>query len=125
MMAELERSRQGDYMLGKDNCIEYDDLAKGESVWGPAVERILHQWSSTHLPNVGALKSVYDGGDDAEADKPETSSSTTPTAAGSTGGASEAADKSMNGAAGDDEEWNGISDPAAPTGVEAEEKATS
>lgn len=119
MMAELERSRQGDYMVGKDNCIEYDDLAKGESVWGPDVERILHQWSSTHLPNVGALKSIYDGGDAVEADKPETSSSTTPTAAGPTGG------ESKSGATGDDEEWNGISDPVAPTNGEAEKKATS
>ncbi|KAL8366780.1 hypothetical protein RB595_008770 [Gaeumannomyces hyphopodioides] len=115
MMAELERSRQGDYVLGKDNCIEYDVLAKGESVWGPQVERILHTWSSTHLPNVGALKSIYG---DAEAVKSEISNPTTTVEA-------EAVDASKNGVTRDDKEWNGISDAAAPTEIKAEEKAAS
>ena len=33
MMAELIRTRQGQFELGK-NVLEYDDLEKGEEVWG-------------------------------------------------------------------------------------------
>ena len=39
-MCALVRTRQGDYELGK-NVLEYEDLAKGEDVWGPKVERLL------------------------------------------------------------------------------------
>ncbi|KAE9373672.1 pseudouridine synthase [Stipitochalara longipes BDJ] len=42
-MAELERTRQGDFELGK-NVLEYDDLAKGEKVWAPQVEVMLDEW---------------------------------------------------------------------------------
>lgn len=44
MMAELCRSRQGEFILGSRNCLEYDDLAKGEEVWGPKVEEMLGLW---------------------------------------------------------------------------------
>ncbi len=44
MMAELCRSRQGQFELGGENCLEYDDLAKGEEVWGPRVDSILSWW---------------------------------------------------------------------------------
>jgi tRNA pseudouridine55 synthase len=43
LMAELERTRQGQFELGK-NVLEYSDLAKGESVWGPKVESMLDDW---------------------------------------------------------------------------------
>ncbi|KAI1449945.1 pseudouridine synthase [Annulohypoxylon stygium] len=46
MMAELCRSRQGDFVLGSDNCMDYADLAKGESVWAPQVENMLSLWNS-------------------------------------------------------------------------------
>ncbi|KAI1178424.1 pseudouridine synthase [Nemania sp. FL0916] len=46
MMAELCRSRQGDFVLGGSNCMEFPDLGKGESVWGPQVESMLEQWNS-------------------------------------------------------------------------------
>ncbi|KAH8844745.1 hypothetical protein MCOR27_004201 [Pyricularia oryzae] len=59
LMAELVRNRQGDFVLEGDNCLEYDDLVKGEDAWGPKLEKVLHQWSSTHLQGVGPLKSVY------------------------------------------------------------------
>ena len=39
-MCALVRTKQGDYELGK-NVLEYEDLAKGEDVWGPKVERLL------------------------------------------------------------------------------------
>ena len=44
-MCALVRTRQGDYELGK-NVLEYEDLAKGEDVWGPKVERLLAGWQS-------------------------------------------------------------------------------
>ena len=42
-MAELERTRQADFEVGK-NVLEYTDLAKGEEVWGPQVEAMLDEW---------------------------------------------------------------------------------
>ncbi|KAF2663487.1 pseudouridine synthase [Microthyrium microscopicum] len=42
-MAELIRTRQGDFEVGK-NCLDFDDLQKGESVWGPKVKKFLDQW---------------------------------------------------------------------------------
>lgn len=44
-MCALVRTKQGDYELGK-NVLEYEDLAKGEDVWGPKVERLLAEWQS-------------------------------------------------------------------------------
>ncbi|KAH9827439.1 putative tRNA pseudouridine synthase 4 [Teratosphaeria destructans] len=43
-MASLVRSRQGDFALGTDDVLPYEDLAKGEEVWGPKVERMLERW---------------------------------------------------------------------------------
>lgn len=51
LMAELERSRQGDFELGK-NVLEYDDLAKGEEVWGQQVERMIDEWNAKKAPVV-------------------------------------------------------------------------
>ena len=45
MMAELCRSRQGDFVLGTSNCLEFSDLAKGENVWAPQVKTMLEQWN--------------------------------------------------------------------------------
>ncbi|KAI0525477.1 pseudouridine synthase [Xylaria bambusicola] len=45
MMAELCRSRQGDFILGSSNCLEFADLAKGEEVWGSQVKEMLEQWN--------------------------------------------------------------------------------
>jgi tRNA pseudouridine55 synthase len=49
LMAELERSRQGEFELGK-NVLEYSDLAKGEEVWGPQVERMIDEWNGKKAP---------------------------------------------------------------------------
>ncbi|KAK6951853.1 hypothetical protein Daesc_006378 [Daldinia eschscholtzii] len=46
MMAELCRSRQGEFVLGSSNCLEFSDLAKGESVWAPKIEDMLSQWNN-------------------------------------------------------------------------------
>ncbi len=43
-MAELTRTRQGQFCLNTPNCLEYDDVLQGETVWGPKVERMLRQW---------------------------------------------------------------------------------
>ncbi|KAK3359689.1 pseudouridine synthase [Lasiosphaeria hispida] len=44
MMAELVRSRQGDFILGSPNCLEYVDILQKEHVWGPKVESMLLMW---------------------------------------------------------------------------------
>ncbi|VBB76225.1 Putative tRNA pseudouridine synthase 4 [Podospora comata] len=46
MMAELVRTRQGQFTLGGANCLEYDDLLRGEEVWGPQVESMLDKWNA-------------------------------------------------------------------------------
>ncbi|GAB1743083.1 hypothetical protein NU219Hw_g8939t1 [Hortaea werneckii] len=43
-MAELVRTRQGDFELGV-NALPYEDLAKGEEVWGPQVRSMLERWN--------------------------------------------------------------------------------
>ncbi|KAF2835371.1 pseudouridine synthase [Patellaria atrata CBS 101060] len=43
IMAALVRTRQGDFELRK-NVLEYDDLAKGEEVWGEKVKGMLEEW---------------------------------------------------------------------------------
>ena len=45
-MVKLVRSRQGDYELGGENTLEWDELMnRPEDVWGPKVEEILRKWS--------------------------------------------------------------------------------
>ncbi|KAK3944172.1 pseudouridine synthase [Diplogelasinospora grovesii] len=53
MMAELVRSRQGDFVLGTANCMEYTDLIKGENVWGPKVEKALDLWNGVKTTTDG------------------------------------------------------------------------
>jgi tRNA pseudouridine55 synthase len=43
LMAELERTRQGDFEVGI-NTLEYSDLEQGEKVWGPKVAQWLDEW---------------------------------------------------------------------------------
>ena len=45
LMAELERTRQGDFEVGK-NCMEYEDLEKGEELWGAKLEAMLDEWNA-------------------------------------------------------------------------------
>jgi len=47
VMAELIRSRQAEFELGK-NVLEYDDLQKGEDIWGPKVKGLLEEWQENH-----------------------------------------------------------------------------
>lgn len=42
-MSALVRTRQGGFELGQ-NVLEYDDLNKDESVWGPKVKSLLDAW---------------------------------------------------------------------------------
>jgi tRNA pseudouridine55 synthase len=49
LMAELERTRQGEFELGV-NVLEYTDLEKGEKVWGSKVEGMLDEWEERHKP---------------------------------------------------------------------------
>lgn len=46
MMAELIRTRQGQFELGGKNVLEYSDLEKGEEVWGKKVEAMLDDWEA-------------------------------------------------------------------------------
>ena len=43
IMASLVRTRQGDFELGT-NVLQYEDLARGEDVWGPQVKKMLLNW---------------------------------------------------------------------------------
>ncbi|TKA73395.1 hypothetical protein B0A55_04281 [Friedmanniomyces simplex] len=43
IMADLVRTRQGDFELGK-NVLEYAELADGEEVWAPRVSGMLKSW---------------------------------------------------------------------------------
>ena len=45
IMAELVRTRQGDFELNT-NVLEYEDLNRGEDVWGPKVKRMLEEWTA-------------------------------------------------------------------------------
>ncbi|OAA40324.1 TruB family pseudouridylate synthase containing protein [Metarhizium rileyi] len=45
IMAELCRVRQSDFTVGGPNTLEYEDLAKGEDVWGPRVADMLARWN--------------------------------------------------------------------------------
>jgi tRNA pseudouridine55 synthase len=51
LMAELTRTRQGEFELGK-NVLDYTDLEKGEEVWGPKVEAMLDKWAEEYRPLV-------------------------------------------------------------------------
>lgn len=55
MMAELVRTRQGDFELGGPNCLEYTDLAKGEEVWGPQVQSMLNRWNASAQETLDTL----------------------------------------------------------------------
>ena len=46
MMAELSRTRQGQFVLDSTNCMEYDDLLKGEEAWAPKVHGALDLWNN-------------------------------------------------------------------------------
>lgn len=58
MMAELVRTRQGEFSLGTEECLEYDELAKGENVWGPQVETMLTHWMNKPVPGVNGPKAA-------------------------------------------------------------------
>ncbi|KAK3180959.1 pseudouridine synthase pus4 [Lecanicillium sp. MT-2017a] len=64
LMAELCRSRQSDFTVGGTNCLEYDDLQKGEEVWGPQVANMLARWNGEpegHWPGKKAQTNGADG----------------------------------------------------------------
>ena len=46
IMAELCRTRQSDFTVGGINCLEYEDLEKGEEVWAPQVADMLARWNA-------------------------------------------------------------------------------
>ena len=53
-MSELVRTRQGDFEL-KRNVMEYEELDKGEDVWGPQVEELLQGWESRNAETDGNI----------------------------------------------------------------------
>lgn len=66
IMAELIRTRQGQFELGK-NVLDYGDLAKGEAVWGPQVEGWLDGFSADYRPFAGsATKAKLTSGESAQ-----------------------------------------------------------
>jgi tRNA pseudouridine55 synthase len=63
IMAELLRSRQGDFTIDGPNCLDYDDLAREEEVWAPKVEAMLANWAAkTGSIRKGASTNVNAGG---------------------------------------------------------------
>jgi len=69
MMAELIRTRQGEFRLGTEECLEYDQLAKGESVWGPQVETMLTHWMNKPVPGVNSAPSKRSRDEDDQAEQ--------------------------------------------------------
>ena len=62
-MAELSRTRQGDFELGK-NVFEYGELAKGEEVWAPQIQQMLEDWQASESEQkVDGKKVIEDAGD--------------------------------------------------------------
>ena len=59
-MSELVRTRQGDFELGK-NVLEYEELDKGEDVWGPQVEKLLEEWEERNAEPDGNVSRTEDG----------------------------------------------------------------
>ena len=59
-MSELVRTRQGDFELGK-NVMEYEELDKGEDVWGPQVEKLLEEWEERKTESDGNRSRTEDG----------------------------------------------------------------
>ncbi|OAQ85539.1 tRNA pseudouridine synthase B [Purpureocillium lilacinum] len=59
IMAELCRTRQSDFTVGGTNTLEFDELTKGEEVWGPQVADMLARWNGEpegHWPGTPSLK---------------------------------------------------------------------
>jgi tRNA pseudouridine55 synthase len=50
LMAELQRTRQGQFSIGNNNVLEYDDLNKGEDVWGPKLAKMIDAWEKNEDP---------------------------------------------------------------------------
>jgi tRNA pseudouridine55 synthase len=44
-MVELCRTRVSDFHVNGTNCLEYDDLKKGEDTWGPQLADMLARWN--------------------------------------------------------------------------------
>ncbi|KAL7948999.1 pseudouridine synthase [Trichoderma barbatum] len=104
LMAELARVRQSDFTIGGTNCLEYDDLAKGEEVWGPKVADMLARWNGEpegHWPGPKAASKVTtQSSDKAEAPKKQEKRSASPVASPTTAARSEKRSRSpsVNGA---------------------------
>lgn len=61
-MSELVRTRQGDFELGK-NVMEYEELDKGEEVWGQQVEKLLEEWEKRNAEPDCDTGRTEDGGE--------------------------------------------------------------
>ena len=59
-MSELVRTRQGDFELRR-NVMEYEELDKGEDVWGPQVAKLLEQWEGRNAKPDGNMSRTEDG----------------------------------------------------------------
>lgn len=59
-MSELMRTRQGEFELGR-NVMEYEELDKGEDVWGPQVERLLGKWEERNDRSDGNVSRTEGG----------------------------------------------------------------
>jgi tRNA pseudouridine55 synthase len=67
MMAELSRTRQGQFVLGGANCMEYEELLKGEDVWGPKIRSMLELWNNPDAKQPEQPKEQPESGEEARA----------------------------------------------------------
>ncbi|KAI1853636.1 hypothetical protein JX266_001620 [Neoarthrinium moseri] len=129
MMAELCRSRQGDFVLGTPNCIEFSEFAKGEETWAPLVKDALDQWNSKPKPDLPqqapgrarpvwspnrAQKSIESPSSPKKRKASEEPAGTKPLSPKRKKSASPKASKPAAETAEEEEEWNGIADDDAP-----------
>jgi len=65
IMSSLVRSRQGDFELEK-NVLAFEDLEKGEDVWGPKVKSMLEEWQEKEGGAVESVEVEEQGGEQIE-----------------------------------------------------------
>ncbi|ETS79597.1 hypothetical protein PFICI_09450 [Pestalotiopsis fici W106-1] len=123
MMAELSRSRQGDFKLGTENCLEYHDIMKGEEVWAPQVEAALMQWHEKSKPGAAQapkraepvtspkLKSIESPPAKRKASEEPASEEVAPKRKKSKSASPQPRKKTEKDT---EEEWKGFDDPAVP-----------
>lgn len=124
LMAELCRSRQSDFTVGGTNCLEFEDLSRGEEVWGPKVADMLARWNGepegTYTPSgkapggSSADKSFESSGGSQKRPRSPSAADTSPRKAAATNSGDQSkpslSASSARRRSDDEKSWNGIED---------------